>query len=271
MTDDRTEHDLPGERHVPAGKVRRRRRLWRVGLPVALAAAAGTVLLVIYLGRGTGIPAIKNGKTPSAEARKLKFTFDADLKKNHLQWKWPPVRTEWKEEFWLPMEQLPRSTIEHIQALIEERFFSDPNRWDEAFAGVNFGNFNQRCGASVLIHALSDGSGNYTTDAYLFQIIIGHKDTGPMKVGAAFLAGSDGRILHEWDLRSVMEGGELVRRDPDLGCEAWEAPDGWHIVIRDETLGTVDANGRTTRNQDVEYLYRPGAAKLIQVQESPPK
>ena len=247
-------------------KTGKHRRLWRVGLPVALAAAEATVLVVMYLGQSTGIPAIRNAKTPSAEGRKLRFTYDADVKKNHLQWKWPPVSTEWTEEYGLPMEQLPRSTVEHIQALIEERFLSDPNRWDERFEGVNVGNFNQRCGAGVLIHALWDRSGAIR-NSVASTFLVGIASPGPAIV-AVFLAGSDGTILYEWGFRDDAEKRGI---DPgDIEVEAWESSDGWHMVIHDRTLRAVDANGEITENPKIEYLYRPGDKKLIEIRKLPP-
>jgi hypothetical protein len=100
---------------------------------------------------------------------------------------------------------------------------------------------------------------NSVASAFLVHIASGSP------IVAAFLTGSDGTILYDWAFRDDANKWGV---DPgDIEVEAWELPDGWHMVIHDRALRAVDANGEITENPDIEYSYRPGDKKLIEIRK----
>jgi hypothetical protein len=257
MTDYRTEHDLLGERHVPAGKVRKRHRLWRVGLPVALVAAATTVLVVIYLDSRPRIHAITSTKRPSQKAMQL-LTFDCRVlySRPRLQWGWPPITKEWTRPA-IPMRDLPESTVQFVQSLIEDRFLKGD--WGDLTAANIADRFQFYLGIEPL--EVWEGTGEFHPEVLRYWVdAYGTCDDGTKGRNrvAVLLVSADGTILY--DAHNPY--------DVAMGCDTDE--DGLLLSILDRPLDIVDPNGGRHRapGTNTVYSYKPGEKTMTKVSES---
>ena len=248
-------------------KTGRHRRLWLVLVPAALGAVAATVLLVIYLGRPTGILAIKSTKTPSAEGRKTTFECIATTPKLSWRWKWPFFSYQWADES-VAMADMPNSTVEFTQALIERRFLhpEDEKLPIKKCADIDADNFDRRCRATLFLEPISPDSSDGAGQIWRYTLGINQQSgAGDWSGGyfiASFIVASDGTVLYEFRHDSVETVGM---------CHYRVEKDGLHLLIVDRPGSVVESNGVVRdlglprESEFQEYLYKPGDGSMTKL------
>jgi hypothetical protein len=226
-------------------------------LPAALLAAAATVLIVVYLDSRPRIPAIVGAKRPSQKAMQL-LTFECRVlySRLRLQWSWPPIAKEWIRPA-IPMRDLPESTVQLVQSLIEDRLLKGD--WCDLTAA----NINDRVQFYLGVEPLEvwEGTGEFHPEVLRYRLdAYGTCDDG-MKAHnrvAVMLVSADGTILYDAHNPS----------DVAMGCDAGE--NGLLLSILDRPPDFVDPNGAWHRSPGTNavYSYKPGDKTMTKVSET---